>query len=380
MKAKSIKGNSPEEIKSALAESMADGFKPTLAIVFSSISQDRESICELLNSRGLAIFGATTNGEFINDEVKKDSTAIILLDIKREYFTLLFEEFQSGNLAKAAGSIAKKALEKFRKPALLMAASNVQNDVEEIIKGFEDILGEELNLFGGMAGDDYTFAEQFVFSNHHSSNDGIVVLALDESKISIKGRASHGWNAVGTEKTVTKSEGNHVYTVDNVPVLELTKKYGGLNELTEENNSAQLALIATNFPLQLQREKGAPVMRPGLLIDWNDGSFYCGGNVPQGSKVRFSLPPDFDVIEKVVEGLKNLKETEAPDADAVIVFSCAGRILSLGPLMTKEIEGIYQIWNAPMAGFFSNGEIARTTDGNNDLHNLTACCVVLKEK
>ncbi len=34
MKAKSIKGNSPEEIKTALEQSMADGFQPTLAVVF----------------------------------------------------------------------------------------------------------------------------------------------------------------------------------------------------------------------------------------------------------------------------------------------------------------------------------------------------------
>ena len=219
-----------------------------------------------------------------------------------------------------------------------------------------------------------------IFTNSNSSSHGVVALVLDEDKIIIKGKATHGWKAAGTPKTVTKSEGNHVFTVDNLPVLQLTKKYGGLSELTEENNEEQLQLIATNFPLQLQREKGAPVMRPGLMIDWEDGSFYCGGKVPQDSKVRFSLPPDFDVIEKVVDGLKELKETEMPDADAVILFSCAGRILSLGPLMNKEIEGIYNVWNAPMAGFFSYGEIARATDGNNDLHNLTACCVVLKEK
>ena len=380
MKAKSIKGKTPEEIKSALAESKSDSFRPTLAIVFLSISQDRDGVCKILDKEGILIFGATTNGEFINDEMEKDSTAIILLEIKPEYFTILFEEFNDKKLKETAESIAKKSLEKFKKPALLMAGSNVKTDVEEIIIGFENILGRDVNLFGGMAGDDYTFTEQFVFSNHNSSNNGIVVLVLDESKILIKGRATHGWNAVGTEKTVTKSEGNHVFTVDDVPVLELTKKFGGLSELTEDNTEAQLALIATNFPLQLQREKGAPVMRPGLLIDWKDGSFYCGGKVPQGSKVKFSLPPDFDVIEKVVEGLKDLKETEMPDADAVIVFSCAGRILSLGPLMSKEVEEIYNIWNAPMAGFFSNGEIARATDGNNDLHNLTACCVVLKEK
>ena len=162
----------------------------------------------------------------------------------------------------------------------------------------------------------------------------------------------------------------------------MTRKYGGLDELTEANIDSfeELGLIATNFPLQLQREHGAPVMRPGLQIDWEDGSFYCSGKVPQGSRVRFSLPPDFDVIEKVVDGLKDLKEKEIPDADAVIVFSCAGRKMSLGPLIDEEVKGIYNIWKAPMAGFFSNGEIARATDGNNDFHNLTACCVLLKEK
>ena len=384
MKAKSIKGKTPEEIKSALVENESDGFNPTLAIVFLSISQDRDAICKILDKEGISIFGATSNGEFINDEIEKNSTAIILLDINPEYFTILFEEFQDRNFGQGAQSVVKRSLEKFAKPAFLIAGSDFKTDVEEMISGFENVLGKDVNLFGGMAGDDYTFTEQFVFTNGKSSSHGLVALVLDENKIIIKGKATHGWKAAGTPKTVTKSEGNHVFTVDGVSVLELTRKYGGLEELNEENlqsgSQEQLGLIATNFPLQLLREKGAPVMRPGLLIDWEDGSFYCGGKVPQGSKVRFSLPPDFDVIEKVVNGLKDLKEKEMPDADAVILFSCAGRILSLGPLMSKEIEGIYNVWNAPMAGFFCNGEIARATDGNNDLQNLTACCVVLKEK
>ena len=382
MKAKSIKGKSPEEIQSALKQSMENGFKPTLAIVFPSINQDRESICKLLDSYGIAIFGATTNGEFINDEKDTDSTAIILLDIKEEYFTLFFDEFQNENFSEVAASIASKSLEKFQKPAFLIVGSNLNTDVEEIISGLEKVAGKDTNIFGGMAGDNYSFTDQFVFTNQKSSNKGILALVLDESKIQIKGRATHGWKAVGTPKTVTKSEGNHVYTVDDIPVLDLTRKYGGLEELSESkiDSFEELGLIATNFPLQLQREKGAPVMRPGLRIDWTDGSFYCGGKVPQGSKVRFSLPPDFDVIEKVVDSLKELKEKEIPDADAVIVFSCAGRQMSLGPLIGEEVKEIYNIWKAPMAGFFSNGEIARATDGNNDLHNLTACCVVLKEK
>ena len=63
MKAKSIKGNSAEEIKTALEQGMIDDFKPTLAIVFLSVKQDRDAICKILDDAGIAIFGATGNGE-----------------------------------------------------------------------------------------------------------------------------------------------------------------------------------------------------------------------------------------------------------------------------------------------------------------------------
>jgi hypothetical protein len=44
MKAKSIKGKSTEEIKAALAQSMADDYKPSIAFVFISIKQDRNAL------------------------------------------------------------------------------------------------------------------------------------------------------------------------------------------------------------------------------------------------------------------------------------------------------------------------------------------------
>ena len=184
---------------------------------------------------------------------------------------------------------------------------------------------------------------------------------------------------MGTEKTVTKSEGNHVYTIDNIPALDITTKYGGLENVTPKNKDLLMEL-AGNFPLQLQRPKGDPVMRPGLVVDWNDHSFYTSGSVPEGSKVRFSLPPDFDVMEKVVKEVEKVKLTEMPEADAVIVFSCGGRLISLGPLMTQEIEGINEVWKVPMVGMFSNAELGRATGGNLEMHNLTTCCVALKEK
>ena len=379
MKAKSIKGRSTEEIKAALEESMADGYQPTLAIVFLSIKQDHKALCKLLDDAGIAVFGCTTNGEFIDEITEKGSVAILLLDVNKNYFQIHFEEYPEKNYREITNRIARKAKETFATPAFFIAGSNMETDAEALLFGFEDVAGKDVNVYGSMAGDDFTFADQFVFTNHNSSSRGLVCIALDEGKIMIKGVATCGWRAVGTVRTVTKSEGNHVYTVDDTPVLDITTKYGGLENVSPDNEGLLLE-IAANFPLQLQREKGDPVMRPGLVIDWKDRSFYCSGSVPQGSKVRFSLPPDFDVMDKVIKGVEHLKDTQMPDADALIVFSCAGRILSLGPLMTQEIEGIKKVWNVPMLRMFSNAELARATGGNLEMQNLTTCCVALKEK
>jgi hypothetical protein len=379
MKAKSIKGNSPEEIKTALEKSMVDGFKPTLAVVFLSVKQDRNAISALLDKHGIGIFGATTNGEFIDEEMTIGSIAILLLEINPAYFTILFETCHDKNYRDITRAMSEKALKTFRKPAFLLAGSNLETDAEQLLFGFEDIVGKQVNVFGCMAGDDFNFSGQYVFTNEQSSDRGIVVIVLDEDKLLIKGRASCGWKPVGTERTVTHSEGNRVYTIDNIPALDITAKYGGIENISPENSNL-LMEMATQFPLQLQRENGTVVMRPGLVVHWEDHSFSCSGSVPQGSKVRFSLPPDFDVIEKVIADCEDLQATEMPEADALILFSCAGRSVALGPLLSKEIAGIKNVWNAPLVGIFSNAELARATNGNLEMHNLTACCVAIKEK
>ena len=68
---------------------------------------------------------------------------------------------------------------------------------EQLLFGFEDAIGKQVNVFGGMAGDDYTFNEQFVFTNDKKAIAAWWSLAFDEDKIKIKGRATCGWRAGG---------------------------------------------------------------------------------------------------------------------------------------------------------------------------------------
>jgi len=379
MISKSLSAFSLKETTSKLADVLKDGFRPTLAFVFVSITQDRKAISKLLSENNIQIFGVTTNGEFIDETIEKGSISILLTDINTDYFKIHFEPFTNKNYKEVAVGAARKAKAEFQNPAFLTALSHSATDGEEILRGIEEIVGEDVNAFGCAAGDDFSFTDTYVFTNNLESKEAMLALVLDENKIQIQGVASCGWKAVGTEKTVTKSEGNHVYTINNECAVDITARYGGIQNVTPDNKGLLLE-IAANFPLQLQREKGDPVMRPPLIVDWSDRSYYTSGSVPEGSKVKFSIPPDFDVMEKVIKDLENMKSTKMPEADALIVFSCAGRLMALGPLMTEEIEGIKKVYNAPMVGMFSNAELARATGGNLEMHNLTTCMVALKEK
>jgi len=203
-----------------------------------------------------------------------------------------------------------------------------------------------------------------------------LALVFDNEKIMMKERASHGWKAVGTEKTITKSEGNRLFTIDGMPALDVCLKYSGL----PADHPNLIVELVTNFPIQLQRENGDPLMRPSYQVVWEDHSLMTSGRLPENAKIRFSLPPDFDVIEKVIDENRKFKETEMPEADALILYNCGGRLLTFGPLISEEIKGIKEVWNVPLAGMFSNAEIGRTRNGNVEMHNLTTCWVTLKEK
>jgi len=377
MKAKSIKGKTAEDTRLLLTESMADGFAPTLAFVFCSIDVDRMAVTGVLGEKGISVFGLTTNGEFIDEVTEKGTAAILLLEMPAGSFSILTDEYEKGNYHAVAAAAARKAATIYDRTAFIIGISDPAADGEEVLRGFEEVFGEEVNAFGGCAGDNYAFAETFVFTNHWQSNHGMIALVVNEDQIAISGIATCGWKAVGTERIVTKSVGNHVITIDDVPALDITTKYGGLENVTPENQDL-LVELAANFPLQLQRPAGDPVMRPGLVVDWSDHSFYTSGSVPQGSTIRFSLPPDWDVMEKVVKGVQHMKDTKMPEADALLVFSCGGRILSFGPMMNAEIEGVKKVWNVPMAGMFSNAELGRMAGGNLEMHNLTTCAVAIK--
>lgn len=385
MKAKSIKGVSPEEIKSALQQSMADGFAPTLAFVFVSIKQNRKAVCEILNDKGIDIIGATSSGEFINGHQSEGEMVVMLFNINKDDYSILFEDIGERSLPDAATGMAQVALQKFNKPAFilcstLLAADGRLLEGETLIRSIEKVVGPQVNIFGGMAGDDITFTGTYVFTNTQSTDYGMVALVLNEDKISLHGMAISGWKPMGVFRTVTKSEGNLIYTIDDQPALKMYLRFLGMDISSADDHVKFFDSVGVHYPFQIERENREALMCNPIGYDKEKKALICESDVVQGSKFRFSTPPDFDIIETVVNKASELKNETHAEAEALLIFSCAGRLSALGPMAQEENEGLSGVWNVPMAGFYTYGEFGRAINGKHEFHSTTCCWVALKEK
>lgn len=379
MISRTIKANSTEAIFKEIVKASADGFTPTLAIVFLSIKQDWKAISQELDKKDIAVFGATTSGEFIDGDIEDGSITIMLLDLNPEYFKLKYFETGEQTTFENAKLLGSEGKNTFTNPAFIIVSGWLTQDGEAIVEGITEGFGSDVTIFGGMAGDDLILEGPIVFNNKNSSDKGLLGLIIDEDKIEINGIATCGWKAIGTTKTITKSEGNIVYTIDDKPALDTILKYLGV-EYDNSSGKEIVTQLGAYYPLQMEREGVVPVMRTAMFANREDRSLICAGNVPQGSKIKFSLPPDFDAIEQVIEECNELKIAKQPEADALIMFSCISRNLSFGVLMGEELEQVQQVWNAPMIGFFTYGEFGKSKTGKHEFHNNTCCIVALKEK
>ena len=104
------------------------------------------------------------------------------------------------------------------------------------------------------------------------------------------------------------------------------------------------------------------------------------GTIREGDKIRLTLPPDFEVVEEVINNARKIQKSEMAEAEALIMFSCVSRLGDFGPMISDEINGVKNVFHVPMAGFFSYGEFGRVANGTNEFHNSTCSWVALKEK
>ncbi len=260
--------------------------------------------------------------------------------------------------------------ETFSRPAFIVTMSGLKNDGEALVKGIESVNPPGTRIFGGLAGDDGKILETYVFSPTGYSADGAAVIVFDQSRVEVNGIVTSGWTGVGGEMVITASEGNIVRSINNRSPVGIYKEY-----LHVEDEDLQD--LAVSFPLLVKRPDGSEVLRTFLAIDHENGSLVFAGTMPQGTRVRFSSSFGHEIIEKSILDLTTWHQ-QHPHADLILLFSCMARHNVSGPMVNEEITAASDLWNAPLIGLFSYGEIGHNSAGTCDFHNETLSLVSIR--
>lgn len=376
MRTMSFTTGQPEEIKRKIGEIRDQGFSPGIAFAFATPSQDIKGIAAAFNKSDIHLMGCSTGGNILtngNDNpIFENETVITLVEVDPDYYTFFSLERQLESSAEFGRMIGSRGAEHFGQPSFLIIASGLHINGEELVLGIQDTAGEDVIMFGGLAGDDAEFQKNFVFTKNSIIDSGAVVLVFDSEKVSIEGLNTSGWVGLGKDLSITSAEGNIVYSIDNQPALEVYKKYLSVQD-------EDMPAIGVEYPLLIKRDDGDFTLRAVMDVDRERRALIFAGTVPQDATVTFSSSPGFEVIDRTKQEINRFHQYHQ-EADMLLLISCMARHLALGPMISEEIFYPAEMWELPVSGFFSYGEIGTNEKKQCYFFNQTYTLVVIKEK
>jgi hypothetical protein len=310
----------------------------------------------------------STAGEIYHDAVLDDSLIAVAMQFNKtkiQVASVNIKDFQ--NSFDAATDLADKLPKEGLTYIMIFSDGSLVNG-SELVKGLNAAVDKNVLITGGLAGDDANFKSTLVGLNEQPKEGEIIAIGFYGKNLVVIHGSQGGWEMFGIEKEITKSVGNVLYEINHYNALELYKKYLG-PEVEHLPGSALLFPLAITVP-----GSSKPVVRTILSIDEDKKSMTFAGDVPQGSKLRF-MRVNFDKLTAAASTAAHqtvLKDLDKPGF--VLLVSCVGRKLVLGPRTDEEVEAVNDTFGNKtlLAGFYSYGEISPFNEGGNcQLHNQT---------
>jgi hypothetical protein len=345
-----------------------------LLVVFCSDTYDLEELLAGIrqSAPGVPLIGCSTAGEIATAGPGDAGVVVSALGGDFSVATTAATG-ASGRLrdagAEAAGCLAQVSHKEHR--VLMMLTDGLAGDQQQIVRGAYSVVGAGVGLVGGCAGDDLKMKATFQLHGDEVLSDAVVAAALaSDAPIGIGFR--HGWRRVGEPMLITKSANNRVYTIENEPALDV---YLARLDAPEDARSDASAFtqFAQTHPLGLSTRTGEERVRFIGEADFADRSLGCIAEVPQGALAWFMEGDEQSVLEATDAACGDaLASLDGRSALGVVAFDCIARRGILGDDgIQNEIGRIAEkVGGAPVSGFYTYGEIART-HGVSGFHNQT---------
>ena len=352
-----------------------DGRDARLLVVFCSDAYDLPALLAgFAAERGDApLIGCSTAGEIATGG--PGDAGVVVLALGGDGFAIRTAAAEGASAyLRAAGAAAAGAFDGLPDrphPALLLLTDGLGGDQQEIVRGAYGVLGASVPLVGGCAGDGLKMTRTFQLCGDRVLTDAVVGAAIaSDAPIGIGVR--HGWRRVGEPMLVTESANNRVYTLDEKRALDVYFDRLGAPE-DARTDQAAFTRFALTHPLGMSRRSGEEHVRFIGGANFEDGSLSTIAEVPAGALV-WTMEGDSDSVLAATDAAceEAVASLDGNEPIGVLAFDCIARRGVLGDDgIRTEVERVAdRSGGVPVAGFYTYGEIARTS-GVSGFHNQT---------
>jgi hypothetical protein len=345
-----------------------------LLVVFCSDSYDLKDLLAGINDRsgGVPLIGCSTAGEISTGG--PDDTSVVVSAFGGDFSVATAATTGASAHLYEAGAKAAACIEKSDdKPEriLIMLTDGLAGDQQQIVRGAYSVVGAGVRLVGGCAGDDLKMKATFQLHGNDVLSDAVVAAAVSsDAPFGIGVR--HGWRRVGDPMLITRSSNNRVHTIENRPALDVyLERLDAPDQV--RSDPASFTRFAQTHPLGLKTRAGEERVRFIGDADFDDRSLGCIAEVPQGGLAWFMEGDDQSVLAATDAACVDALATLGDHAPlGVVAFDCIARRGILGDegIQTEIARIASNAGGAPVAGFYTYGEIART-QGVSGFHNQT---------
>lgn len=356
-------------------------FVPDLILVFASRQMllDSPLVNQLKKEYSKSIItGCSTSGEINGVNVNDNSLTATAIKFDKTNIKYQKVNIADYNTSLEAGEALIKDLIKDDLKHIFVLSEGLKVNGTDLVNGMRSILPDGVNVTGGLAGDGANFEQTLVVTNEGESvSEVITAVGFYGDNILIGYGSLGGWDSFGIERSVTKSVGNVLFEIDNLPALELYKSFLG-------DKAEELPASGLLFPLSMRTEENdVPVVRTILAVNEEEQSLTFAGDIPEGSYVKLMKAN----TDRLVNGAENAAEVSInpltnKTAQLAILISCVGRKLVLKQMVEEEVEAVQEVVgeNAMLTGFYSYGEMAPFLTGTKcELHNQTMTITTFRE-
>ncbi|MFA0080012.1 EAL domain-containing protein [Vibrio artabrorum] len=279
-------------------------------------------------------------------------TLVIISEFNETHLTSAVQPF-TGNPNQDSHDLAFQLRLTESTKTVISLCDQVEGHDYPIYSAFEN-LPYALPIAGGLCQE--TEYGRWVMHNEHTYQHACVAVALTNPRLKVWTNAYSEWSPIGMKLQVTHAVGNHLYTLNGKPAIEVFKHY-----LADGKDLPFNQLMS--FPLYREFGRKKSISTPLRLN--NDGSIEFDSPWHVGEEVQFCYNHPSMSAENIHHGAKVLAMHQP---ESVIIYNCVSRLQFIdSQLDLKPFEGI-----ANPCGAYCMGELYRHGDHQDILHhNLT---------